>query len=77
MEVDGFTSTLILQLDFDKYLKTPKVRAQDAYSSSSISTHLLGIYCANDGKIYCFFFYDETTWYHWTKQSNFSPRLLN
>ena len=61
MEVDGFTSTLTLQLDFDKSLKTPKVPAQDAYYSSRIRTHLQGIYCANDGKIYCFLFYDEAT----------------
>ena len=60
MEVDGFTSTLTLQLDFDKSLKTPKVPAQDAYYSARVRTHLLGIYCANDGKIYCFF-YDETS----------------
>ena len=60
MEMDGFTSTLTLQLDFDKSLKTPKVPAQDAYYSSRIRTHLLGIYCANNGKIYRFF-YDETT----------------
>ena len=50
MEVDGFTSTLTLQLDFDKSLKTPKVPAQDAYYSARVRTHLLGIYSANDGK---------------------------
>ena len=60
MAVDGLTSTLTLQLDFDKSLKTPKVPAQDAYYSARVRTHLLGIYCANNGKIYCFF-YDETT----------------
>ena len=60
MEVDGFTSTLTLQLDFDKSLKTPKVPAQDAYYSARVRMHLLGIYCANDGKIYCFF-YDKTS----------------
>ena len=60
MELDRFTSTLTLQLDFDKSLQTPKVPAQDAYYSARVRMHLLGIYCANDGKIYCFF-YDETT----------------
>ena len=60
MEVDRFTSTLTLQLDFDKSLKTRKVPAQDAYYSARVSSHFLGIYCANDGKIYCVF-YDETT----------------
>ena len=60
MELDQFTSTLTLQLGFDKSLQTPKVPAQDAYYSARVRTHLLGIYCANDGKIYCFF-YDETT----------------
>ena len=60
MAVDGLTSTLTLQLDFDKSLKTHKVPAQDAYYSARVRTHLLGIYCANNEKIYCLF-YDETT----------------
>ena len=60
MEVDGFTSTLTLQLHFDKSLITPKVPAQDKYYSVRVRTHLLGIYCANNSKIYCFF-HDETT----------------
>ena len=53
-------STLTLQLDSDKSLKTPKVPAQDAYYSARVRTHLRGIYCANDGKIHCFF-NDETS----------------
>ena len=70
-----FTSTLTLQLDSDKSLKTPKVPAQDAYYSARVRMHLLGIYCANDGKIY-YFFYDETTGTTGTKRGNFCPRLL-
>ena len=58
--MDGFTSTLTQQLDFDKSLKTPKVPTRDAYYSARVRTHLLGIYCANDGKMHCCF-YDETT----------------
>lgn len=61
MAVDGLTSTLTLQLDFDKSLKSPKVLAQDAYYSARLRTQLLRIYCANNRKMYCFFFYDETT----------------
>ena len=60
MEVDGFTSTLTLQLYFDKSLKTAKIPAQDACNSARVRPHLLGIYCANNRKIYIFF-YDETT----------------
>ena len=61
--MDGFTSTLNLQLEFDKSLKTLKVPAQDAYYSARVRTHLLGIYCASDGRIFFsfFLFYDETT----------------
>ena len=51
--------TIVLQLDFDKSLKTPKLSAQDAYYCTRLRTHLLGIYCANDENINCFL-YDET-----------------
>lgn len=54
-----FPKTITLQLDFDKSLKTPKVSSQDWYYSVKLRTHLLGIFCANDGTIYCFQ-YDET-----------------
>ena len=46
-------------MDFHKCLPTPKVTSQDWYYSKKLRTNLLGIYCANEGTINCFF-YDET-----------------
>ena len=39
-----FPKTIILQLDFDKTLKTPKVSSQDSYFCAKLKTHHLGMY---------------------------------
>lgn len=54
-----FPKTITLQMDFDKSLLTPKISAQDTYYSPRLRTYHMGIYCANDDNIHCFF-YDES-----------------
>ncbi|XP_078368458.1 uncharacterized protein LOC144652294 [Oculina patagonica] len=52
--------TIVLQMDFDKTLWSPKVTSQDWYYKYKLKTHQMGIYCANDDIIHCFL-YNETT----------------
>ena len=54
-----FPNTIVLHLDFHKPLRTPKCKEQDSYYTVKVITHLFGIYCANDDKLYCFFYDDS------------------
>ena len=54
-----FAKTLVLQLDFHKPLKTPQCPSQDSYYARKLRTNLLGIYCANEEIIHCFFYDDS------------------
>jgi len=54
-----FPKALVLQLDYHKTLPCPKVSAQDSHYSKKIRTSLLGIYCANEETIHCFFYDDS------------------
>ncbi len=54
-----FPRVLVLQLDYHKTLPCPKISAQDSHFLRKLRTNLLGIYCANEQHIHCFF-YDDT-----------------
>lgn len=54
-----FPKVLVLQLDYHKNLPCPKVSAQDSHFLRKLRTNLLGIYCANEETIHCFFYDDS------------------
>ena len=43
----------------DQSFKSPKLTVQDAYHKQKLKTYNLGIYCANEDTVHCFF-YNET-----------------
>ncbi|KAL9961318.1 hypothetical protein ACROYT_G030232 [Oculina patagonica] len=51
-----FPRVLVLQLDYHKTLPCPKISAQDSHFLRKLRTNLLGIYCANEQHIHCFFY---------------------
>lgn len=53
------SKVLVLQLDYHKNLPSPKVSSQDCHYMRQLRTNLLGIYCANEDIMHCFF-YDES-----------------
>ena len=54
-----FPRVLVCQLDYHKCLLTPKISAQDSHYLRKLRTNLLGIYCANEDIIHCFFYDDS------------------
>lgn len=54
-----FPRVLVCQLDYHKCLPTPKISAQDSHFSRKLRTNLLGIYCANEDILHCFFYDDS------------------
>ena len=58
-DVKMFPNTIVLHLDFHKLLRTPKCPEQDSYCTVKVITHLFGIYCGNEDKLYCFFYEDS------------------
>lgn len=53
-----FPRVLVLQLDYHKTFPCLKISAQDSHFLRKLWTNLLGIYCANEQNIHCFFYND-------------------
>ena len=54
-----FPRVLVLQIDYHKTLPCPKVTVQNSHFLRKLRTNLLGIYCANETNIHCFFYDDS------------------
>ena len=54
-----FPRVLVLQIHYHKTLLCLEVSAQNSHFLSKLKTNFLGIYCANETNIHCFFYDDS------------------